>query len=415
MHASRRPPPPPVAEYPPLTLVRAMVTQSLSSNKEPRRLLDTLKLPSAVYYYVEAKGFLPDQNYQVRVLVLDGANKVVGDHHFSITPRQAQHIHWFPIIPRETHAPGLWTFRMYFGRNAPASQLVAETRIEASAQGGQEQTARLERLAPAVAIAVVALLAYIAYNMVVFGRTPVGAAQATPGGATAEPGGGVARALLDPSLAALIAVNLLPLGLALFAGANAADILFMYWVENLVIALYTLLRMVAARGLGAKYTSPLLFIPLFILHFGMFCTAHLGILLQYMWEHSNLFALNAHGMLNPRTAAEFDRAARDLWDVVPFAFVLQVSLLLISHGLSFVHNYLKGDEYLLAEPRTEMMRPYYRVGIMHVAAIATGCVAMAQGSPLVMLVILVLLKTGLDAYLHLRSHLPHLPPLTSPQ
>lgn len=403
IQATRRPAAPPVAQAPALALVRATITSSLSRNVQPRRALESIRLPSAVYYYVEATGFVPGRNYQVRVTVLDGAKNVVGDHHFATEPRHADHVVWFPIIPRETHAPGRWTFRMYLGGSAPASQLVAETSIEASPEGGAARTAYLERLWPVAGIALVCLLVFLAYNLYAYGRAPpVAAAQAPP--VRAASAGGVGRLFLDPSLFALVAANLFPLGLAIFAGANAADILFLYWVENFVVAAYTILRMVSARGGGGQSGGLWIAVVIFVLHFGLFSMAHAGILLGFFWDQSNLFELSPRGMLNPDIAAEFGRAPADVWTVVPVEFALQIAVLFISHGVSLVQNYLKGGEYLVATPDKEMMRPYNRVAVMHVAAIATGFLATSQGSPLALLVILVLLKTGVDVHSHVRSH-----------
>jgi uncharacterized protein DUF6498 len=385
MRASVRPP-----EYPPLTLVRAVITSSISRNLEPRRPLETLKLPSMAYYYVEATGFLPGKNYQVRAVVLDGAKKVVLDRSYSTQPRSARHVVWSGITPKVTGVPGQWTFRLYLGGSAPAPQLVAQTTIEAGAQGGRSKEALLERLAPALGVSVLCLLAYVAYSMVVHSR-------GMPAGPQVASKRGIA------SLIALIAVNLLPLGFAYFFEANAADILIIYWFENLVIAFYALLRMLSARAEGPQGGEALLYVPIFLLHFGLFSSAHAGILLHYAWTDSNLFALHA-------SSAD---AGREFWDVVPVVLVIQVATLFISHGMSFVQNYLKGGEYLAATPREEMTRPYHRVFIMHVAAVGSGLLATAHGSPLAMLVIVVLLKTGLDVYFHVRSHRVAIRPVAS--
>ena len=61
-------------------------------------------------------------------------------------------------------------------------------------------------------------------------------------------------------------------------------------------------------------------------------------------------------------------------------------------------------EYFTAKPDKLMGSPYGRVVVMHVAIIAGGFLTMAAGSPALLLVVLVGLKTILDVNLHNREH-----------
>jgi hypothetical protein len=197
----------------------------------------------------------------------------------------------------------------------------------------------------------------------------------------AVPGAPPARNIRDPALFALVAANLLPLGLAYHGYANAADLLFIYWAENLVVAFYALLRMTLARGPQRKrpvWMSMLIF----VLHFGVFVILHGLLLFNFVRDQATLFPFR----------------------VVPAQLVLAVLALLASHGVSYVQNYIRRGEFLVSTPQAEMMRPYGRTVAMHVAAVLTGFFASSRGSPLVMLILLVLIKTGVDAYSHVRSH-----------
>ncbi|MEA3192597.1 MAG: hypothetical protein QOD26_930 [Betaproteobacteria bacterium] len=367
---------------PPVKLVRALLTSSLSRKQEPRRPLESLSLPSAVYYYVQATGFEPGRSYQVHIAVLDGANNRVGNHDFSTTPRAGDHTVWFPILPRATHAPGTWTFRIEIDRDP-----LAETRIEAAPGAARTKSGFLERYLPGLTAAVLIALVYVVYGLSVFNAGTVSAAPKRP--------------LLDPALLALLVANLLPLGAVVFAGANAADLLIVYWTENLVIAAYTILRMVKAHkpDEGNIVYGLLIFIGMF----GVFCTVHGGVVLWLLFEHSSLLELSPQGRLDPAIAAEFARQA-SLWDVVPLPFLWLVGALFISHGISFVQNFLQRGEFLRARARDEMMRPFNRIMLMHVASVAMGFFAQSQGSPFFMLAALVALKTAADVYSHLASH-----------
>jgi len=78
--------------------------------------------------------------------------------------------------------------------------------------------------------------------------------------------------------------------------------------------------------------------------------------------------------------------------------------LVLSHGVSFVQNYVPGREYATLGLRKVMIQPYGRIVMLHVAIIAGGFLVHKLGSPLPLLLILVAAKIGLDLKLHRRSH-----------
>jgi hypothetical protein len=51
-----------------------------------------------------------------------------------------------------------------------------------------------------------------------------------------------------------------------------------------------------------------------------------------------------------------------------------------------------------------MVAPYGRLVILHLTILFGAFVSLAIGSPIGAIVVLVLLKTGLDLWLHLREH-----------
>lgn len=83
--------------------------------------------------------------------------------------------------------------------------------------------------------------------------------------------------------------------------------------------------------------------------------------------------------------------------------VLGAVLLFISHGASFLFNYIGRGEYLTTSAVRQMAAPYSRVIVLHVTIIL-GVFAIAfLGAPIGALLILVGLKTALDLGLHLRE------------
>ena len=92
------------------------------------------------------------------------------------------------------------------------------------------------------------------------------------------------------------------------------------------------------------------------------------------------------------------RAAADygLW--------LPVAVLVASHFFSFAWNYLVRGEFRRAKMSELMTKPYVRVVVLHVAIILGGIGAMALGSPLWALLVLLAMKIGLDLKAHVKEH-----------
>lgn len=99
-----------------------------------------------------------------------------------------------------------------------------------------------------------------------------------------------------------------------------------------------------------------------------------------------------------------------VWSNVAIAAVA----LFLSHGASFLFNYIGGREYLTASPTRQVGAPYGRVVVLHLTILFGAFAVAILGSPVGALLILVGLKTAFDLGLHLRQHLapdsPSLPP-----
>ena len=80
--------------------------------------------------------------------------------------------------------------------------------------------------------------------------------------------------------------------------------------------------------------------------------------------------------------------------------------LFVSHGISFVENYLLGGEYKKKDLQKLMRQPYQRIVVMHLAILTTGIFVMKLDSPLPLMIILVVLKVFFDLRLHIKSHSP---------
>ena len=209
------------------------------------------------------------------------------------------------------------------------------------------------------------------------------------------------------SLVALVGVNAAPLlGVFLFDW-DAGVIVLLYWAENLVIGAFTILRMVLAPvPVRLFHLGKLFAIPFFALHFGAFCAVH-GLFLMAFFQLGG-----GPDVVLAETASSgifvfFEllvSVLRSLWRNPPPAFGWLVIGLIVSHGISFVQNFLFGGEREVLTIGKLMSQPYKRIVILHVAILAGGVPVLLLGSPDAPLTILVILKIVLDVSLHVREH-----------
>ena len=194
-----------------------------------------------------------------------------------------------------------------------------------------------------------------------------------------------APSLTSPSSLALIAANLVPLAGVLFFGWDLASVIVLFWAESAVIGFYTALKMAVVGKLTA-----VLFVPFFIGHFGGFMAAHF--LLIYSLFVRGAFATGQA----PGAAEALSAIFRPLW--------LSLAALFISHGVSFVDNFLGRREYEGTTMKALMVAPYNRIIVMQLALIFGGWIILLLRSPLPALALFVLLKIVLDFSAHRKEH-----------
>lgn len=201
------------------------------------------------------------------------------------------------------------------------------------------------------------------------------------------------------SLALLVLVNLLPVLGVLLLEWDVASLVILYWSENLILGFYTLLKMLVkspTRGVGMG--------AFFVIHYGGFCAGHGMVILAMLFN------------------SDFDPSPADPWpaflvfpqllisviahvlSLAPAAWLLAFVAMFLSHGVSFVTNFLLGPEREQQEFGRLMMAPYGRIVILHVAILVGGVLALKVGEPLLVLLALVVLKTVMDYKLHVREH-----------
>jgi hypothetical protein len=229
------------------------------------------------------------------------------------------------------------------------------------------------------------------------------------------------------AIALLIAANLVPLvGVALL-GWDLATLVAIYWAENGVVGIFAIGRIATAAGFGpaegrtgpparvarddptqppppprgslpafspgamagAAIVGRILMIPFFIVHYGIFWAVH-GV---FVWSVlPGLFAGMGGGAIGFGDAF----AGPDSTVVVAAA-----GALFLSHGASFLLNWIGGGEYRSSSAVDEMQAPYGRVVILHLTILFGAFAVAILGAPVGALLVMVVLKTGVDLAAHL--------------
>jgi len=185
----------------------------------------------------------------------------------------------------------------------------------------------------------------------------------------------------------LIAANAIPLAGVLALHWSVFSILLLYWCENVVVGGFNVLKILFAQPRSIAVNAGKLFvIPFFIVHYGMFTLVH-GVFVLALFGPKG-------GAFSPSPAA-FALALREA------GIGLGVLAVLVSHGYSFLANYLGRGEFRNASPQLLMFQPYARVVVLHVAILSGGFAAKAVGAPVTALLVLIVLKTAIDLLAHL--------------
>lgn len=194
-----------------------------------------------------------------------------------------------------------------------------------------------------------------------------------------------------PSVIALIVANIIPIIGVLFWGYDLGSILILYWAESGIIGIYTLLKMlVTAFFKGLKGLSVIFLGPFFTVHFGGFMGVHLAFILALI---SSDFAL---GTIENSLQDTFYKNI----EIVKWALLA----LLLSHGFSFIQNFILKREFKKVTIEELMGAPYVRIFVMHFTIILGAFAAAILGNQIGLLFILIFVKILIDAGSHTREH-----------
>lgn len=207
------------------------------------------------------------------------------------------------------------------------------------------------------------------------------------------------------SRTSLILANMVPVLGVLFGRWTVSDVMIIYWLENVIVGFFNVLRMVFAQGGMApdvnkaivaltpqprllQNVAKLFFIPFFIFHYGMFTMVH-GVFVVTLFGNGGALT----GSPGIHHGGPFGIIYSGLYQTPLF---WPIVALILSHGISFWFNYIRDGEYLTANLPTLMGRPYGRIVILHVTILLGGFAVMAFHGAWGALVLLTVLKIVTD-------------------
>ena len=274
------------------------------------------------------------------------------------------------------------------------------------------------------------------------------------------------RTATSRSALVLLAANAIPLVGVYFFGWSLLTILVLYWLENGIVGFWNVPRILLAQGTAVPVLPPLpdaaasaatapdpaaaarlradwerarasqlrssaamthdiganpgvvrvfgsgklptagraALAVFFLVHYGIFWFVH-GIFVFSL----PLFLAGAGprtlaGCGDPDPFGSLQPCGSAFGDIAWSNIAIAAAALFLSHGASFLFNYVGRGEYLAASPTRQMGAPYGRVVVLHLTIIFGAFAVALLGAPIGAILILVGLKTALDLGLHLREH-----------
>lgn len=199
--------------------------------------------------------------------------------------------------------------------------------------------------------------------------------------------------ITKPSAITLIIVNLIVLFFSIIHDWTLYNILILFWSETAIIAFYFILRLPFIDGLGSIFT-----VPFFTIHIGGFMFGH-------------LIAINVLSSL-PETFTPTSLVVERMnMFFTEYWFVLL--LFFISHGVSFLFNFLGKKEYKIYKKKINGKEKaprivnvvYKRIIVMHTFSLLFIFPVLILGQSVVINMFIILSKILFDFRSHTKEHM----------
>ncbi|HEX5005684.1 MAG TPA: DUF6498-containing protein [Hyphomonadaceae bacterium] len=195
-----------------------------------------------------------------------------------------------------------------------------------------------------------------------------------------------ARALSNPLVVVGLIVDLLPIYAVIAWGWNAVPLVMLYWMENVIIGVMTVPRMLlsgARLGIGGMIGG-LLLSAFFAFHYGMFCFVH-GIFLVAFASFSGGPGMASAPFMDIGGIFQFGLSSGPHIEWIIYALV---AFQIFVFAVEFVWK----GEWKRTNPGEEMGAPYGRIVLLHFGIFLGAGALFLLGQPMVGILALIVFR-----------------------
>lgn len=176
----------------------------------------------------------------------------------------------------------------------------------------------------------------------------------------------------------IVIINALPFFGVVYWGWNLSTLLFVYWLESLIVGIANFAKLTVSNGPGSERAGKVFF---FTVHYGLFWIVHgvflFALLLPRIWEYS--------------VAADEDGFFTSL-EKLPFIFWG----LVVSYAVSTALYMMQTPRAKRLTPVAQMFAPYGRVFIMHIVILGGAFLLARYADAMPVLLLFIGLKLVFD-------------------
>lgn len=189
--------------------------------------------------------------------------------------------------------------------------------------------------------------------------------------------------------ATIVAAAIVAAGV-LFFGWPTFAVLAFYWIENVAIGIFNLLRILVAAARARQPASGVMLGAFFTLHYGLFCLAHAYFIVAIFGG-----GVDERHLFEP-VVALIERVTAE---PVGFAALLAI---VIATGIDAARWLKSADELERADPQRALFAPYGRVVVLHVVLLVGAFLLQVLRAPAAAALLLVGAKLAFD-WMRLRA------------
>lgn len=198
--------------------------------------------------------------------------------------------------------------------------------------------------------------------------------------------------ILPPQLhwLGLILINIFPLVGVLFWQWSPLNIVLFYWVENIIIGIYVIARILSPspdiiNNKPEALPQKIFLSVFFIIHYGMFCSAH-GLFIFDLFADDTI---ETNGEL-------FTVIPQGLQWFIQNGLAWTLISLVVAHAIYYLSDLLQRN---IETSNTEMGKPYKRIMVLHIAIILGGVAAQKfESGAMAVMLLIIALRIGMDIH-----------------